>query len=133
MTEHVVFTGHVPEEDLPPIYNAAELLVLCSQYEGFGLTPLEAMACGCPVVARRVASVPEVVGDAAVLVDSPHAGELADAINGVLGSAQQRRMMTDRGLARAKRFSWQETAAKVHAALQEAAAAGKHDGREAMP
>lgn len=109
--EHeVIFTGYVPDEDLPFLYNGADLFVYPSFYEGFGLPPLEAMACGCPVVASNTSSLPEVVGDAGLLVDPRHHDELAAAMARVLGDSELARDMRRRGVERAATFSWDRCA-----------------------
>ncbi len=100
-------------EDLPAVYRMADLVVYPSLYETFGLPPLEAMASGVPVVASNIAAIPEVTGDAALLVDPADEGALADAIWQVLSSPAQRERMTRRGRERAAAFTWQRTAAET--------------------
>ncbi len=111
--EGVIFTGYVNDGDMPAVYNLAEAFLFPSLYEGFGLPPLEAMACGTPVVASDMASIPEVTGDAAVLVDPCGAADMAAALEMVLGSASLRQELAIKGLARAKEFSWERTAAET--------------------
>ncbi|WP_042686793.1 glycosyltransferase family 4 protein [Methermicoccus shengliensis] len=112
--EHdVLFTGYVPEDDLVALYNAADLFVYPSLYEGFGLPPLEAMACGCPVITSNTSSLPEVVGDAGIMVDPHDVNALADAMERVLTDESLREDMRRRGLERAKRFSWQRSAREM--------------------
>jgi glycosyltransferase involved in cell wall biosynthesis len=94
-------------------------LVLPSLYEGFGLTVLEAMACGIPVIASRAGSLPEVTGDAAVLIDPYDVQGMADAKEAVLGDPGLREGMRRKGLEQAKRFSWERTAAMVFEILLE--------------
>lgn len=106
----VVFTGFVSDDQLPYYYSSANLLVFCSLYEGFGLPPLEAMACGCPVIASNVASLPEVVGDAGILVDPYNVDEWVDTIHEVLTNQALRECLIKNGLERAKMFSWKKTA-----------------------
>jgi glycosyltransferase involved in cell wall biosynthesis len=108
--DRTIFTGFIPEEDLPALYRGADLFVFPSLYEGFGLPPLEAMACGTPVVCSNAASLPEVVGDAAVMVDPYDVEGLADAIHRVLGDAGLRAEMREKGLARASQFTWERAA-----------------------
>ena len=110
LEQDVVFLGHVPDEDIPALYSLADLLVMPSLYEGFGLPPLEAMACGTPVVASNATSLPEVVGDAGLLVAPREACALAEAIETVLSDSQLRNRMVERGLARASTFTWERTA-----------------------
>jgi glycosyltransferase involved in cell wall biosynthesis len=102
---------------LPDLYRGARALVLPSLYEGFGLTALEAMACGTPVIATRAASVPEVVGDAAYAVDPFDVGALAGAMTEILANDDLARDLRERGLARATLFSWDRTAREVRAHL----------------
>jgi len=106
----VIFAGYVPQGELPLWYNAAELFVYPSLYEGFGLPPLEAMACGTPVITSNVSSLPEVVGEAGLTVDPMDSEELAEAMNHVLSDGALRQSMQERGLARAGLFSWAKAA-----------------------
>ncbi|RLC69773.1 MAG: glycosyltransferase family 1 protein [Chloroflexi bacterium] len=109
----VLFPGFVADEDLPALYNLAEAFVLPSLYEGFGLPPLEAMACGTPVVTSNVSSLPEVVGDAGLMVEPADVESLAAAIERVLEDGGLRREMVQRGLARAKEFTWERAARRL--------------------
>lgn len=106
----IILTEHISEEELPYIYNGAELFVFPSLCEGFGLPPLEAMACGVPVITSNVSSLPEVVGDAAVLVDPYNVEEIAETIKEVLQDHALRDILSKKGLERAKNFSWEKTA-----------------------
>jgi glycosyltransferase involved in cell wall biosynthesis len=106
----VMFPGYIPVSELPLWYNAAELLVYPSLYEGFGLPPLEAMACGTPVVAANTSSLPEVVGEAGLTVDPLDVEGLAEAMRRALSDAALRQEMRERGLQRARGFSWTKTA-----------------------
>lgn len=115
----VEFRPYASMEALGALYRAARLVVLPSLYEGFGLTALEAMACGTPVVASNISSIPEVAGDAALLVDPTDAIELADAMHRGFTDEELRAELTRRGLARARLFSWQRTAKELLAALAE--------------
>lgn len=110
LQQHVRFTGYVNEEELPALLSAAVLFVYPSVYEGFGLPPLEAMACGTPVITSNVSSLPEVVGDAAVLVDPYDIDALSSAMVRVLSDATLRDTLREKGLARSKMFSREETA-----------------------
>ncbi len=110
LTSDVLFLGRVPVEDLLHLYNTAQLLVQPSFYEGFGLPPLEAMACGTPVVVSNVSSLPEVVGDAGLLVDPEDVLELTVAIWRVLTDEALRAELIAKGLKRAQCFSWEKTA-----------------------
>ncbi|HET6454025.1 MAG TPA: glycosyltransferase family 1 protein [Armatimonadota bacterium] len=110
LRNHVRFTGYVRKEDLPVLYSAAAVFVYPSLYEGFGLPPLEAMACGTPVITSNASSLPEVVGDAGIMVDPHDAQALAEAILRVMRDPDLRQEMSEKGIERAKQFSWQQTA-----------------------
>ena len=106
----VRFIGPVPETDLPALYGSAELFVFPSEYEGFGLPVLEAMACGAPVVCGNRSSLPEVAGDAALLCDPRDVDALAGAIERVLTDRDLRFSLAQRSLDRAAQFSWDRVA-----------------------
>jgi len=110
LEKDVRFLGYVPDEELPALMSGAALFVYPSLYEGFGMPPLEAMACGTPVVTSNSSSLPEVVGDAALLIDPHDVEELAEGMHQALTDRELRDEMRQRGLARAKLFSWEETA-----------------------
>ena len=110
LASHVHFTGYAGDEDLPGLYSAAELLAFPSLYEGFGLPPLEAMACGTPVVTSNVSSIPEVVGDAALMVDPHDVDGLAAAMVQILTDSALRGELRRRGLLHAARFTWARAA-----------------------
>jgi len=118
VTADIRFLGHVPDADLPPLVNGAVAFVYPSLYEGFGLPPLEAMACGTPVITSNRSSLPEVVGDAALLVDPDDRGALADAMAHVVSDAALREDLRARGLARARRYTWDETARRTVAVYE---------------
>lgn len=105
--EAIIPVGHIPNEDLVALYSGAQALVYTSLYEGFGLPILEAMKLGCPVVTSNISSMPEVAGDAAVLVDPTNPQEIADGIEKVLS---ERPKWIKKGLTRVKQFSWEKTA-----------------------
>ncbi len=111
--------GPLAPAELPLFYGAASVLVSPSLYEGFGLTLLEAMACGCPVIALERSAVPEVVGDAGILLDSADEATLADALVRVLREPGCAAALRTRGLARAATFSWARTAAATEAVYRE--------------
>ncbi len=104
------FPGFVPAEDLPLWYNAADLFVYPSVYEGFGLPPLEAMACGTAVITSTASSLPEVVGNAGKLVDPTDTDGLATAMERVLGDRELQEQMQAAGLVQAGGFSWERAA-----------------------
>jgi glycosyltransferase involved in cell wall biosynthesis len=110
LQDRVVLIGYVPDEDLPPLYSGASLFVFPSLYEGFGLPPLEAMACGTPVVCSNTSSLPEVVGDAALLVNPLDAEAMARAMATILENRQLADQLRKAGLARVRDFSWNSTA-----------------------
>ncbi len=110
LQDHVIFTGFVPDEDLPALYSGADVFVLPSLYEGFGLPVVEAFACGTPVIASNVASLPEVAGDAAILVNPTNIEGLAQVLERVCMDAGLRQAMRQAGLARAAQFSWRTCA-----------------------
>lgn len=112
----VVFPGYVDEADLPVFYQLAEVFVFPSLYEGFGLPPLEAMSCGVPVVCSNSSSLPEVVGDAGLLVDPTDTAALAEAVRSVLDDADLRADLQQRSLRQAAKFSW-EKAVEEHKAV----------------
>jgi glycosyltransferase involved in cell wall biosynthesis len=116
--DRIEFLGNVPEEKLPALYRGAIAFVFPSLYEGFGLPPVEAMACGTPVVSSLATSLAEVVGDAAVAIDPFDVDSIAAGIDKVVGDDQLRRELRSRGFAQAARFSWDDTAQRTWTALQ---------------
>jgi glycosyltransferase involved in cell wall biosynthesis len=116
LKDQVVFVGPVIEADLPALYSGATLFVFPSLYEGFGLPVLEAMSCGTPVVCSNTSSLPEVAGDAALLVDPLNIDALAETIGQVATQTEMRQAMREKGLAQAARFSWARTAQETRAA-----------------
>ena len=117
----VKLLGYVDDADLPALYGAAEAFVFPSVYEGFGLPPLEAMACGTAVVCSDATALPEVVGDAALLTDPRDADAIADAVVTVTDDPALRRSLADRGRARAAKFSWDSSTDLVWQSLSRAA------------
>jgi len=113
--KYVRFLGYLPEETLAVMYRLAGVFVFPSLYEGFGLPPLEAMASGTPVVTSNVSSLPEVAGDAALLVDPYQPESIADGIYQVLSDEPLRRMLRKKGLERARQFSWEQSVGRVRA------------------
>jgi glycosyltransferase involved in cell wall biosynthesis len=120
MEQQVHFVGRVPSEDLLHLYNAAELLAHPAFYEGFGLPPLEAMACGLPVIVSNVASLPEVVGEAGLLIDPHDVDELVVAMWRVLNDRRLHQEMRAKGLSQAARFSWDRAARETLAIYRRA-------------
>jgi len=119
-TGRLLLTGYVPAEDLPSLYSAARVFVYPSLYEGFGLPVLEAMACGAPAIASNASSLPEVAGDAAILVDPFDVDAIASAMRRVLADRELALDLAQRGLKRASCFSWEKTAQETLAAYQAA-------------
>ncbi len=117
-------TGYVPDADLPAIYSGAELFVYPSFYEGFGMPPLEAMACGVPVIVSDSSSLPEVVGDAAVKVAPGDTDALSKAMELVLSDGEHAARMRERGLRQAQRFTWVESARRMQLLIDELLAKG---------
>ncbi|HEY7061965.1 MAG TPA: glycosyltransferase family 1 protein [Chloroflexota bacterium] len=113
--DSVRFLGYVPTAELPLCYNAASVFVYPSLYEGFGLPPLEALACGTPVVASNASSLPEALGDAALLVDPRDTAGLAAALAAVLADEPLRERLRAAGFAQVQRFSWGRMAEQTHA------------------
>lgn len=113
LEEEVLFAGFVADEDLPALYNLADLFAFPSLYEGFGLPALEAMACGTPVVCSDASSLPEVAGDAALLVDPLDVEGWVEAMERALREEELRRELVARGLAQARRFTWERAAGEL--------------------
>jgi glycosyltransferase involved in cell wall biosynthesis len=123
---YVRFLGYLPEETLAVMYRLAGVFVFPSLYEGFGLPPLEAMASGTPVVTSNVSSLPEVAGDAAVLVDPYDPQAIADGIYRVLTDEKLRRALIHKGIARAGQFSWEQSVRRVRQIYGEVSALNSH-------
>ena len=119
--KRVRFLGYLPDDTLAVLYRLAGVFVFPSLYEGFGLPPLEAMACGAPVVTSNVSSLPEVAGDAAVLVDPYDADSIADGVAKVLSDPALRDEMRAKGIARAREFSWERSVSRTREIYQEVA------------
>jgi glycosyltransferase involved in cell wall biosynthesis len=120
--KQVQFPGVVSDDQLIELYQRAALLVFPSRYEGFGLPVLEAMACGCPVVSSNAASLPEVGGDAVILVPPDDVAGFAEAMTRVLENSETAQSMRARGLARAAQFTWERTARETVAVYQKVVA-----------
>ncbi len=123
MREHVMFPGYLPAEELPLWYNAAMLFAYPSLFEGFGLPVLEAMACGTAVVAANTSSLPEIVGNAGVLLPPTDVGAWARILEDLLSNEERRVMLGQAGRERAQQFTWERTARETVAVYQEALSA----------
>jgi len=119
LEKEVKITGYLPQEDLIPLYAGADLFVYPSLYEGFGLPLLEAMASGLPIVASKTSSIPEVVGDAGILVDPLNLNELGEAVNRLLRDASLRTSLKEKGMQRAREFTWEKAAQETLTSYQE--------------
>jgi glycosyltransferase involved in cell wall biosynthesis len=117
--KHVRFFGFVPDKTLAVLYRLARAFVFPSLYEGFGLPPLEAMASGTPVITSNLSSLPEVVGDAALLIDPYDPSAIADAMRRVLLDSDLRDDLRQRGLRRVSEFSWERSVRRVRAIYEE--------------
>jgi glycosyltransferase involved in cell wall biosynthesis len=115
----VIFSGFVAEEDMPCLYNGADLFVYPSLYEGFGIPVVEAMACGCPVITSNCSSLPEVAGDAAILVDPRDSSAIASAIWQALSDEKSRDVLRSKGIEQAKKFTWEKTVQEVWEGISE--------------
>ncbi len=114
LADKVVFTGFTPEEDVVELYNGAQAFVFPSRAEGFGMPNVEAMACGCPVVTTRAFAIPEIVGDAAIVVDDPEDFRgVASGLSRILTDPAVRASLVERGLERAASFSWDASARTI--------------------
>jgi glycosyltransferase involved in cell wall biosynthesis len=109
LSEDIIFTGFVPEKVLPAFLTSADLFIYPSFYEGFGLPPLEAMACGTPVITSNTSSLPEVVGDAGIMINPYDVNGLTKVMYDVLTNDGLKEDMRKKGLKRAKLFSWEKT------------------------
>jgi glycosyltransferase involved in cell wall biosynthesis len=125
--EHVRFLRIADNDSLAQLYRGAAGLLFPSLYEGFGLPPLEAMACGTPVMTSNVCSLPEVVGDAAVLVNPLDIDAIAAGIRKLVMDSELRQLLRSKGLAQARRFTWQQTAHAAQKVLEAALASNGHE------
>ena len=117
--DDILFLDQVNESELVDFYNIADLFVFPSLYEGFGMPPLEAMACGCPVITSNVTSLPEVVSDAALTVDPTNMDEMVNAMYKVLTDKKLKEELVHRGYDRAKKFTWESSAQRLLDVYQE--------------
>ncbi len=125
----VILPGYVPQDDLPALLSGARLFVFPSLYEGFGLPVLEAMACGTPVLCSNVSSLPEVAGDAALLVDPLDVRSIAEAMNHLLQEEGLRTQLVERGFRQARQFSWDRCARETLAVLDDTLQPDPSNGR----
>jgi glycosyltransferase involved in cell wall biosynthesis len=121
VAEKLIFTGFVPDSDLPALYCGARLYACPSLYEGFGFTVLEAMSCGVPVVCSAATSLPEVAGEAALYADAQNPKEFAHALSLAYSNAELRRELIEKGHRNCARFSWESAARGALATYQRAA------------
>ncbi|HZE68733.1 MAG TPA: glycosyltransferase family 1 protein [Pyrinomonadaceae bacterium] len=119
LLDSIIVTGYVPQGDLPALYSGAVCFVYPSYFEGFGLPPLEAMKCGVPVIVGNRTSLPEVVGDAGLLVDPFEVEALSSAIERLIDNPECRDDLRGKGLAQARKFDWRETARRTLAVYKE--------------
>ena len=124
LSSHVLFTGYVSNEDVKNIYANATIFIYASLYEGFGIPVLEAMQSGVPVITSNVSSMPEVAGDACILVDPYQVDEIKNAIIKILDSETLQAEMKEKGIAQAKKFSWRKCSEEVHKHLLNGPGAG---------
>ncbi len=117
--EDVILTGYVGDDDLPALYRSATAFVYPSLFEGFGLPPLEAMACGTPVVTSNTSSLPEVAGDAALLIDPYDQSSIEDALLRIVQDQPLRARLREKGIEQAGKFSWRDAAEKTLQLYQE--------------
>jgi len=113
MEKEVIFAGYLEDHELQKVYALAKVFVFPSLYEGFGMPPLEAMASGCPVVSSNSSSMPEVVGQGGLLIDSSNAVKIADSVCSLLADDQVRLMMIERGRMQEQKFQWEDSAKKA--------------------
>ena len=117
--QRVIFSGTIPDPELPYLYNGAQALVFPSLYEGFGFPPLEAMACGTPVICSNTSSLPEIVGDNAILLPPKEVDLWSEAMYNVFTDKDLGQELREKGIKRARVFSWHETAYQTYKAYQE--------------
>lgn len=125
----IIFTGYAPDEDLLALYNMAKIFIYPSLYEGFGLPILEAMACGTAVITSNITSMPEVAGDAAILIDPYDVGAMQGALRQILTDDSYRQSLITRGLAQCQQFTWERCSAETLQVHYDLAA---HTGNKAV-
>lgn len=115
---NIIFTGYVPDENLPELYSNSKLFIYPSFYEGFGIPPLEAMSCGCPTVVSNTSSIPEVCGDASYYINPYDIDDIAKGISEVYNNDELRNELIIKGFKRVKNFSWDDSAEKLNGILE---------------
>jgi glycosyltransferase involved in cell wall biosynthesis len=125
LQKEVIFTGRVPDDDLPALYAGALLFAFTSLHEGFGLVALEAMACGIPVVVQKTSSLSEVIGDAGILVDEPSPAAFARAMDEVINDEITYQALREKGLKKAAEFDWERAACQTLTIYKEAVQKGR--------
>lgn len=128
LSKYIVNLGKIPKKDLVAIYNLADVLLYPSWYEGFGKAPLEAMACGTPAVTSNVASLPEIAGDAVIMVNPSDSQKIAKVVSLVLTKEKLRLSLISKGLERATHFTWKKTAEKILEVYEEVYRLQKEEG-----
>ncbi len=113
MENKVLFTGYIQEEDLPKVYNLAKIFAFPSLYEGFGLPPIEAMACGCPVLCSNIPSLNEVCSDAAYYINPYNPRDIAKGIDTLMKDESIRKQLVEKGFENVKRFSWEKASKQI--------------------
>lgn len=116
---NIILTGYVADEDLPPLHSGADLFVFPSHYEGWGMPPLEAMACGTPVITSNNSSLPEVVGNAGIMLEANDTKGFTDNIGKVIKNKTMQKTMISAGIKQARNFSWKKSAQKLHKIIEE--------------
>jgi glycosyltransferase involved in cell wall biosynthesis len=129
LIDDVLFTGWIPQDGLPTLYSLADVFLLPSLYEGFGIPLIEAMGCGCPIVTASVGSPPEVTDGAALLVDPRDADAIADAVETIVTDGALRARLIERGSARARDFTWEKCARETLDVLEWLAGASRARAR----
>jgi glycosyltransferase involved in cell wall biosynthesis len=118
VTNYINSVTYIPDDDLPALYSGATAVIVPSFYEGFGLTTLEAMACGAPVITSNTTSFPEVTGDAVILINPKSVEEIKNAVLQIIENPQLANNLRERGFKRAAQFSWEESARKTQLVLE---------------
>jgi glycosyltransferase involved in cell wall biosynthesis len=114
LSNRIQFIGYVEDDDLPIMYNLAKIFVFPSLYEGFGLPPLEAMKCGCPVIVPDSTAFPEVVGDAAIKIKNISVVKLTESINEALKNKKDYFQIIKKGIIQTQKFNWKYECEKIH-------------------